>query len=299
MPGRLSLQLGACSQCGGGCCLWDGDCPSPSGSGCRPPASLPPAWGGTSLLPTSFPLVSIQSFVLWAGQAVPQSFSQERCLSLSLFFFLVIPWFGLLTLLSSLRLSTGHSDPVPTLCRQPMLPCSGLACCRRKWASGLPVRGLWVLFFSPPNYVALRDSKTPHRPAGEISWCLESSLPSWLPHRDRSLSLTLLSLFLFFIFCPTSFWRQRAAFLGSWCPLPAFRSCFVEFAQCSNDLSMNLWGRKWSPHPIPLSSSRIQPINFFKVSCQTNGLDNMRKKLSIILTRAVKLRHSQTVAPDK
>ena len=24
-----------------------------------------------------------------------------------------------------------------------------------------------------------------------------------------------------------------------------------EFAQCSNDLLMNLWGRKWSPRPIP------------------------------------------------
>ena len=36
-------------------------------------------------------------------------------------------------------------------------------------------------------------------------------LPSW----DGSLSLTLLSLFLSFIFCPTSFLRQWAAFLGA------------------------------------------------------------------------------------
>ena len=56
--------------------------------------------------------------------------------------------------------------------------------------------------------------------------------------QDGSLSLTLLSLFLSFIFCPTSFWREWAAFLGAWCPLPAFRSCFVEVAQHSNDL---LW----------------------------------------------------------
>ena len=53
------------------------------------------------------------------------------------------------------------------------------------------------------------------------------------------------------IFCPTSFQREWAAFLGAWCPLPSFRSCFVEFAQRSNDLSMNLWGREWSPHSIP------------------------------------------------
>ena len=75
-----------------------------------------------------------------------------------------------------------------------------------------------------------------------------------LPSRDGSPSLTLLSLFLSFIFCPTSFWRQWAAFLGVWCPLLAIRSCFAEFAQRSNDLSINLWGRKWSPRPIPLPS---------------------------------------------
>ena len=39
-----------------------------------------------------------------------------------------------------------------------------------------------------------------------------------LPSRDGSPSLALLSLFLSFIFCPTSFWRQWAAFLGAWCP---------------------------------------------------------------------------------
>ena len=39
-----------------------------------------------------------------------------------------------------------------------------------------------------------------------------------------------------------------------WCPLPAFRSYFVEVSQHSNDLLMNLWGRKWSPQPIPPSS---------------------------------------------
>ena len=74
------------------------------------------------------------------------------------------------------------------------------------------------------------------------------------PSRDGSLSLALLSLFLSFIFCPTSFRWQWAAFLGVSCPLLAIRSCFVELAQCSNDLSMNLWGRKWSPRPIPLPS---------------------------------------------
>ena len=48
--------------------------------------------------------------------------------------------------------------------------------------------------------------------------------------------------------------RQWAAFLVAWCLLPLFRSCFVEFSQCWNVLLMNLWGRKWSPRPIPLPS---------------------------------------------
>ena len=54
--------------------------------------------------------------------------------------------------------------------------------------------------------------------------------------------------------CPTSFRREWTAFLGAWWPPPAFRSCFVEVAQHSNDLLMTLWGRNWSPHPIPHQS---------------------------------------------
>ena len=111
--------------------------------------------------------------------------------------------------------------------------------------------GFIYLFIFLPSYVALLDSITLHRPAGErVSLCLETSPLSRLPPRDRSPSLTLLSLFLSFIFCPTSFRRQWAAFLDVWCPPPTFRSCFVEFTQPSDDLSMNLWGRKWSPRPI-------------------------------------------------
>ena len=88
--------------------------------------------------------------------------------------------------------------------------------------------------------------QTPHLPAGErVSWHLETSPHSQLPPQDGSLFPTSF-VSLSFIFCPTSFRRQWAAFLGGWCPLPAFRSCSVEFVQRSNDLSMNLWGRKCS-----------------------------------------------------
>ena len=98
---------------------------------------------------------------------------------------------------------------------------------------------MWIFFFFPfpPSYVVLWDSKTPHRPASErVSWCLEMSPSSWLPPWDRSPSLTL------FIFYILSYLLSKSI-LGTWCPLPAFRICVVEFAQCSNDLLMNLWGR--------------------------------------------------------
>ena len=55
-----------------------------------------------------------------------------------------------------------------------------------------------VCVFSP-SYVALWDSRTPHRPTDErVSWCLETS-PLWLPPKDESSSPTRLSFwFLYF-----------------------------------------------------------------------------------------------------
>ena len=60
--------------------------------------------------------------------------------------------------------------------------------------------------------------------------------PGWVSLPNSFVSL------LSFIFCPTSFWREWAAFLGAWCPPPAFRSCFMEVAQHSNDFLMNCGG---------------------------------------------------------
>ena len=56
-----------------------------------------------------------------------------------------------------------------------------------------------------------------------------------------------------FVFCILSYFfsKRMCCISGAWCPLPVFRSCFEEVAQHSNDLLMNLWGRKWSPCPIP------------------------------------------------
>ena len=121
----------------------------------------------------------------------------------------------------------------------------------------------FFFFLLLPGYVALWDSKTPKTCPWE-SFLLCGNFSSFtLSPQVRSPSLNLLSLFLSFIFCPTSFRREWAAFLGAWCTPPAFRSCFVEVAQHSDDLLMNLWERKRSPCPIPPPSWDCFPLNIF------------------------------------
>ena len=233
--------------------LWGRDCPLPSCSGCCTPASLPMEGEG---------LACIWLALLWCS--VNPLFCERARLWVRLepfvgkFFFFSPLWLSQsLGCYLPLALFDGP-HPVLTLSMQPTPPCpapAGWWQIASVWAtSPLGVADRCILcvffffFFFPPSYVALWDSKTPHRPAGErVSCYLETSPPSWLPPQVGSPSLNLLSL----IFCPVSFQREWAAFMGAWCPLPAFRSCFVEVAQHSNDPLVNLRGRKWSPHPIP------------------------------------------------
>ena len=67
---------------------------------------------------------------------------------------------------------------------------------------------------------------------------------------QSSVPPSFVSFFVFYIF---SYLLSKSwvAFLGAWCPLLAFRSCFVEFTRRLNALLMNLWGRKCSPRPTP------------------------------------------------
>ena len=134
-----------------------------------------------------------------------------------------------------------------------------------RWGSYCWAHNLWVLiiylFFLPVMLPSVVPRFSTDSAGGEFPgvWKLLSFLR--LPSQDGAPCLPLLSLFLSFIFFPTSFRRQWAAFLGAWCPLLAFRSCFVEFTQRSNVLLMNLWGRKWSPRPIPPPSSWSSSFN--------------------------------------
>ena len=157
-------------------------------------------------------------------------------LSLFYFFFpsLAIPRFGFLSHVSSLRLPLGHSGLVLTLsnaaCTSLFSP-HLLVVDTSVWAIsllGIGVRhvicGFYLfIFFLPvmlPSEIPKLPIDPPVRGSPGVWKLLFLRLPSW----EGSLSLTLLSLFLSFIFCPTSFQRQWAAFLGAWCPPPAF-SC--------------------------------------------------------------------------
>ena len=161
---------------------------------------------------------------------------------------LAIPQFQLPSQVSSLRLPSGHSSQVLTRSNaahsSPFSP-HLLVVDASMWASFLlgivfshVICGfcLFFLLVRLPSEIRKLPSDPLVRGFPGV-WKLPLlQLPSW----DGSPSLNLLSLFLSFIFCPTSFRRQWAAFLGAWCPLLAIRSCFVQFAQHSNVLLMNL-----------------------------------------------------------
>ena len=126
-----------------------------------------------------------------------------------------IPQSGLLAQVSSLRLPLGHSGPVLTLSNaartslpSPRLLVAGTGVCAASpWAGNLWVLIIY-LFFLP----VMLSSVLPRLATDSVvSLCLETSLFLRLPSWDRALSLPLLS----FIFFPTSFRRQWAAFLGA------------------------------------------------------------------------------------
>ena len=142
-----------------------------------------------------------------------------REISLSLFLSPTIPQFGLLSQVSSLRLPSGHSGLVLTLgnaASASLFSPSLLVAVVSVWATsllGVAVRhvicGFYLfiyLYFLPvmlPSEIPKLPTDLPVRGFPGVWKLLLFSTPS----QDESLSLTLLSLFLSFIFCPTSFRR--------------------------------------------------------------------------------------------
>ena len=123
-----------------------------------------------------------------------------------------LPQSGLLARVSSLRLPSGHSGPVLTLSNaartslsSPCLLVADAGICAASLLGELPL-GTWsvgfnYLFIFPPCYVALCSSKAHHRHSSEsVSWCLETSLFLRLLSQEGAPSLSLLSLFLFFLY---------------------------------------------------------------------------------------------------
>ena len=139
-----------------------------------------------------------------------------------------IPQSGLLAQVSSLRLPSGHSGPVLTLSNaartslpNPHLLVADAGICAASPLGELPLGrysvGLIIyLFFLPvmlPSVVPRLAIDLAVRVFPGV-WKLLSFLKR-LPSQDGAPSLPLLSLFLSFIFFPTSFQRQWAAFLSA------------------------------------------------------------------------------------
>ena len=172
---------------------------------------------------------------------------------------LPFPQFGLLSHVSSLRLSPGHSVLVLILSSavhaslfSPCLLVVDTSICATS-PLGVAVRCVICGIFFLPGYVALWDSKTPHRPTSErLSWCLETSPPSQLPPWDGSPSLTLLSLFLSFIFF--SYLRSKRIDFLSGCLVfsASIQKLFCGICSVLKWSFNELWERNWSPRTIPL-----------------------------------------------
>ena len=113
----------------------------------------------------------------------------------------------------------------------------------------LVICGVYLFFFllvMLPSEIPKLTTDLPVR----VSWCLETSPPLRLPPWDESMSLTLLSLFIFYILsylllktmgCPSGYLVSSTS----------IQKLFCGIFSCSNDVLMNLWGRKWSPRLIP------------------------------------------------
>ena len=111
-------------------------------------------------------------------------------------------------------------------------------------ALGVAIRHIicgFYLFIFPPAYVALWDSKTPHRPTGEsVSWCLETCplfktpFPGWI-----SIPTSFVSLFIFSILsyllsktmgCLSGYVMSSASIQKLFCGIcSAFKYSFDEF----------------------------------------------------------------------
>ena len=79
--------------------------------------------------------------------------------------------------------------------------------------------------------------------------------------------------FVFYIFSYLLL-KSWVAFLGAWCPLQAFRSCFVEFTGCLNALWWICGGKVFSPS---YSSAILAPMQTYFKGINDLGSDEQGK----------------------
>ena len=119
------------------------------------------------------------------------------------------------------------------------------------WATsplGVALRRVFCGFFSPSRFCyPLRCQNSPQTCWWE-SFLVFGKFSSFTTPSPGQVSIpnSFASLFFFYILSYLLL-KKMGGLSGACCPLPAFTSCSVEVAQHSNDLLINLWGRKWSP----------------------------------------------------
>ena len=212
--------------------------------------------------------------------------------------------FGLLSHISFLRLSSGHSGPVLTL-QTYDATCASLPSPHLL----LAYASVWAAF---PLVVGVR-----------CIFCICVCVCVWLGCPLKFKSSPLICLWVGFLLCgnfscfmtpspgqvsvPKSFvsifvfyilsyllLKRLGCLSGCLVSSASVQKLFCGIAQHSNDLLMNLWGRKWSPCPIPLPSwdrlpekLQIQHSSMLRTlcsHCQGTMFDLVTESKLILLT---------------
>ena len=119
---------------------------------------------------------------------------------------------------------------------------------------------LWWFFFFFRLCCPLRFQSSPLTPPVRgfpIVWKL-FNLHDSLPRMRLCPEILCLSFSLYLL--SYLILKRLVCLSGIWDPPLAFRSCSVQVAPHADDLSMYLWGIKWSPHPIPPPSWDHLPL---------------------------------------
>ena len=159
---------------------------------------------------------------------------------------------------------------------QPVPPCSASACWWWLWALRVAVRhiicgGLLFIYFSSRLCCPLRFQDFPQTHRWECFLVFGNFSLRLLPGMDLHPYLFCLSFYLLYFVLPP-FEDTGLLFLGAWCPLPAFRSCSVEFALHSMIFRWLCGGESGLPilflrHLRPASLESFLDLTFYHFHC--------------------------------